>query len=156
MRDILSNVLYSMMEKDKNIFLIVGDVGYPFLNTIRRAFPDRFINVGAAEQSMFDVAVGLSLSDKYPICYTITPFILRGFETLRTYVDYEKLPMLIVGSGRNKEYLRDGISHWAIGTDRFFNLFENLKYLEPKKEDLDLVLRDIIDNKKSCIITLEK
>jgi len=156
MRTLFSNTVQEIMLENENVFFLTADLGYPFLNNIRSNFKDRFINIGAAEQSLFDIAVGLSLSGKYPICYTITPFILRGLETLRTYVDFESIPMLIIGSGREREYLRDGISHWAIFTDCFFNQFENIVYREPSLATIKTDLYSIIESHIPTIITLNK
>ena len=156
MRTLFSKTVQQIMSENENVFFLTADLGYPFLNGIREKFNDRFINVGAAEQSLFDIAVGLALSKKYPICYTITPFILRGLETLRTYVDHEIIPMLIVGSGRNKEYLRDGISHWATDTDLIFNGFDNIRYVEPLLYNIERDLYDIIASNIPTIITLNK
>jgi len=156
MRNLFAKLVKQLMSEQTEIMFLTGDLGYPFLNIIREVFPERFINVGAAEQSLFDVAIGLSLSGKYPICYTITPFILRGFETLRTYVDYEKIPMLIVGSGREREYFNDGISHWAINIPEIIKTLPNMKIIEPTKKSLKNDLISSLNSKTPTIITLNK
>src|SRR3990167_5924344 len=95
---------HKMLENDK-IWLIVGDLGYGMFDKIREDFPDRFINTGAAETSMMNIACGLALEGKIPFVYSITTFLLfRPFEVLRTYVNHEKIPIKLVGSGRDKDY----------------------------------------------------
>ena len=120
MRNTFANELYKHMEKNVDIFLLTGDLGYHVFDDIKKDFPDRFLNVGAAEQAMMDIAIGLSLEGKIPFVYSITPFLIyRPFESLRTYIDHEKLNVKLVGSGRDADYAHDGFSHnasdvWAI------------------------------------------
>ena len=45
-----------------NIFLLVGDLGYHVVEPFANAFPDRFINVGIAEQNMAGIAAGLAMN----------------------------------------------------------------------------------------------
>ena len=156
MRHLFTKTIKDLMTNNLDIIFLTADLGYPFLNELQESFPDRFLNIGAAEQSLFDIAVGIALSGKYPICYTITPFILRGFETLRTYVDYEEIPMLIVGSGREKEYYNDGFSHWAIGVIESLKTLTNIKIIEPTVESLEQNLTEIVKSKVPTVITLSK
>ena len=65
------DTLYDEMAKNKDIWCLTGDLGYGVFDDIKRDFLDRYINVGAAEQSLLDIGVGLALSGKIPICYSI-------------------------------------------------------------------------------------
>ena len=92
MRKQFASFLYNEMQKNDKIIIVSADIGYGIMDQIRASYPDRFINVGAAENLMIGVAVGLSYEGFLPICYTITPFLLyRPFEMIRNYVDYENL-----------------------------------------------------------------
>jgi len=114
MRACFGEALYHLMEENPDVVLLIGDLGYKIFDDMREDFPDRVINCGAAEQAMMGMAVGLSYGGKIPFVYSITPFLLyRPFETIRTYINYERLRVILVGSGRDKDYLHDGISHWA-------------------------------------------
>lgn len=104
--------LHSEMAADLNIVFVTADLGYGFIEPIQRDFPDRFINVQAAEQAMILVCVGLALKGKIPVCYTISPFLLRAYEQIALYIEHEQIPVIMVGSGRGKDYLKDGVSHW--------------------------------------------
>lgn len=130
--------LYKQMEKDENIFLLLGDLGYAVFDRHRESFPNRVINCGAAEQTMMGMAVGLALEGKIPVVYSITPFLLyRPFETIRTYIDHEKIPVKMVGSGRGSDYEHDGFSHFA-GDDMAIlaPLFNIDTHWPAKKEDI--------------------
>ena len=144
--------LYELMKVDKNIILITADMGFGMLDKIRQDFPNQFYNVGAAEQVMMDMAVGFALSGKIPVTYTITPFYFRAFETLRTYIDHEKIPILMVGSGRDDDYKDAGFSHYA-GDDNISDMLKNIVCLHPQ-EDFDL--KEIIYSGKPTYLNLRR
>lgn len=113
MRKTFATTLRNMMREDESIYLVTADLGYGLFDEIRASFPDRFINVQAAEQAMVLVAVGLALEGKKPYCYSITPFLLlRPAEMIHLYLQREGLPVVLVGSGRGMDYKHDGVTHW--------------------------------------------
>lgn len=124
MRREFSQALEQRMEKDESIHLVTGDLGFGMFDSIEKRFPDRFHNVGSAEQLMMLTAIGLSLSGKKPITYTISPFYWRCAEQIRNYCMHEGVKVLMVGSGRHKDYAHDGFSHDATDIE---NLFSALK-----------------------------
>lgn len=127
MRKLFAQLLYQLMKKNKNVWLVVGDLGYKQFDEIRRDFPDRFLNVGAAEHSGLAICVGLALEGKIPFWYSITPFaIYRPFEVLRTYIDHENIPVKIIGGGRDNDYGHDGYSHDASDDKKFMSQFDKI------------------------------
>ena len=71
-----------------------------------------------------------------PIVYSITPFLLyRPFEIIRTYIDHEKIPVKMVGSGRDKDYAHDGFTHWAEDDKKIMSCFENIVQFHPQTKD---------------------
>ena len=133
MRKTFATLLYNQMKVDNNIYVITADLGYKMFDQIRDEFPNRFINVGAAEQLMIGIAIGLSYEGFIPICYSITPFLLaRPFELIRNYIDSEITPIKLVGSGRGQEYKIDGFSHWADDDSKIINCFKNIMPIYPR------------------------
>jgi transketolase len=111
-RRLFADLLYEEMKKDERIWLITADLGFMMYNEIRKDFPGRIINVGAAEQLMLGVGVGLALQGKRPFCYSITPFLLyRPLEWIRNYLAHERVEVKLVGSGLEDDYKHDGFSH---------------------------------------------
>lgn len=150
MRAYFASCVHAEMKKNKKIYIVVGDLGYKMWDKVRKDFPERFINVGAAEQTLIGVGVGLALNGKIPIVYSITTFLLyRPFETIRNYVNHEKIPVKLIGSGRGKDYIHDGISHWAEEDKEVMNIFKNIKSVWPDdpKEMPKLVSKMISSNK---------
>lgn len=142
--------IYAAMKTNEKIVIVTGDLGYRVWDQIKAEFPNRFINVGAAEQTLIGVAVGLSLEGKLPIVFSITPFLLyRPFETIRNYVDHEKTRMILVGSGRNKDYSHDGFSHWSEEDREVMKIFKNIKSVWPETADevSELVPKMLSDDK---------
>ena len=114
MRKLFAEILHDRMLQNRDIWVLTADLGYKMWDNIRRDYPDRFINVGASEQAMIGIAVGLAQEGKIPFCYSITPFLLyRPFEAIRNYLDHEQIGVKLIGSGRGREYIHDGFSHWA-------------------------------------------
>lgn len=102
------------MTEKSNIYLIFVGLGYPRYDEFKEKYGDRAINTEASEQTALDMAVGLAYAGKIPVVYTITPFLLRGFETIRTYISHEKLNVKLIGAGRDDDYSKeDGYSHDA-------------------------------------------
>lgn len=121
---------------NNSIWVVTADFGYKMWDQIRVDYPKRFINVGAAEQVMMGIAIGLALEGKIPIVYTATPFLLyRPFETVRNYINKEKINVKLVGSGRNKDYFTDGFSHWAQEDKEVMKIFKNIVARWPKSTD---------------------
>lgn len=142
--------LYEHMKKDNRIYVVVNDLGYKMWDRVRNDFPERFITVGAAEQTLIGVGVGLALQNKIPIVYSITTFLLyRPFETIRNYLHYDKIPVKLIGAGRDKDYLHDGISHWAPEDKQILAVLPNIKAYWPEetKEIPSLVKKMLASNK---------
>lgn len=121
------DLIISLMKKDERIWFISIGLGWPRTDELKEKFPTRYIQTEAAEQTALDIAVGLSYSGKIPFTYTISPFYYRAFETIRTYINHEKLNIKMIGAGRDDEYSRhDGYSHDACDIPVFFREFKNI------------------------------
>ena len=132
MRQEFFKLLYEKMKENDRIVAITADLGYIGFDRIRDDFPDRFFNVGVAEQLAVDMAIGMALEGKMPFVYSITPFLLyRPFESIRTYINYENIPVKLIGSGRNNDYEHDGFSHYAGDDKDFMKQFGNIRSIWP-------------------------
>ena len=161
MRGWFAYELYQAMKKDKDIWLIVGDLGYKVFDYHFKDFPDRCINTGAAEVAMMGIACGLALEGKKPFCYSITTFLLyRPFETTRNYINHEKIPVRLVGSGRDKDYAHDGFSHWSEDTFDLFDrspVFCNIwNYWPDTKEETPELVKKMVKLDKPQFISLRR
>jgi transketolase len=77
--------------------------------------PERFVNVGVAEQNMVGVATGLADSGFVPFVYSIGTFAsMRGYEFIRNGPLLHLLPVRIVGVGAGLDYGHNGVTHYAL------------------------------------------
>lgn len=132
MRTAFINTLIELAEKDENIYLLTGDLGFSVLEGFVQKFPERFINCGVAEQNMTGVAAGLALSGKKPYIYSIIPFVtMRCFEQIRNDICYQNLDVKIIGIGSGLTYGSLGATHHAIEDIAILRALPNMTVLSP-------------------------
>lgn len=114
MRDTFVKTLIDIAEKDNNVILITGDLGFGVLKPFWEKFPDQFINAGIAEQDMTGFAAGMALSGKTVFTYSIGNFpTLRCIEQIRNDCAYHDANVKIVCVGGGFTYGSLGMSHHA-------------------------------------------
>lgn len=158
MRGWFAYELHRHMLNNPKIWLVTGDLGFGMFDKIKRDFPERFINVGAAEQAMMGVSIGLAYEGLIPVTYSITPFLLyRPFETIRNYVNRESIPIILAGGGRNQDYGHDGFSHWSEEDKKVMALFPNITSVWPEnKESIPDILEMMISNLRPYYLNLRR
>lgn len=158
MRKLFSQILFQEMRDNNKINLVTADMGYGLFDVIQNTYPNRFFNVGSAEQLMIGMAAGMAMDGKIPICYSITPFaIYRPFEFIRNFMNHDLLPIKIVGSGRNKDYGYLGFTHWAEEDINVMNSLKNIRLYKPEVNDfLPVIIKEIINSPYPCYINLIK
>jgi transketolase len=115
MRNTVIDCLIEQARIDERIFLVNPDVGFSVLEKFRDEFPDRYLNVGIAEQNAIGVAAGLALSGKIPYVYSMIPFVtMRCFEQVRLEVAYMRTNVRLIGLGAGLTYGPQGATHHAI------------------------------------------
>ena len=152
------DILHAKMARNKDIWVVTGDLGYKMWDEIKLDYGERFINVGVAEQTMLGVGVGLALEGKIPFVYSITPFLLyRPFESIRNYVNRERIPVKLVASGRDRDYIHDGFSHWAEEDKKIMGVLSNINSKWPiTNEELPGLVDEMIENKVPYYLNLRK
>lgn len=115
MRNRFSDAFYEASLTNDELCLIVADISPAgSLAKFRESAPQRFINVGVAEQVMVGIAAGLAMRGFRPFIYTIATFCLyRPFEFVRDDLCYQKLPVTIMGIGGGLSYSTLGTTHHA-------------------------------------------
>jgi transketolase len=119
MRDVFLQSLYEKMGTNEKIFFVAADFGSPVLDKIRADFPDRFINVGIAEQNLINIASGLALEGFDVYAYAIAPFItMRCYEQIRVNVavlsSVRDMNINIIGVGAGVSYAMSGPTHHCL------------------------------------------
>jgi transketolase len=112
MRNTFINTLCELAGKHTDIFLLCGDLGYSVLEPFADQFPDRYLNVGIAEQNMTQVATGLAREGYNVFTYSIGNFpTLRCMEQIRYDVCYHVANVKVVAVGAGYAYGPLGVSH---------------------------------------------
>ena len=107
--------LMEMASQRDDIVVLAADQSTPAgLDKFKAAYPERFYNVGIAEQNMIGVAAGLADEGYLPICAAQACFLsMRAFEPIRQYVGYMQKPMILIGlfSGFSTTFM--GNTHYS-------------------------------------------
>ena len=150
-------LLHEEMKRNEKVVLVLGDLGYGHFDAIREEFPDRVFNPGAAEQLLLGMACGMAMEGLIPVCYSMTPFLLyRPFEVIRTFIDYEKIPVILAAAGRDEDYASAGWSHWATDDKDHLSGFKNLKKCWPSSEELTEQFSEILCSKEPWYINVSR
>jgi len=150
--------MHTVMESNPDVYFLMLGLGWPRLDEFLAKYPGRAFNLEASEQSGLDVAVGLAYAGKIPVIYTITPFYLRAFETIRTYLNHECLHVIIIGAGRDDDYSKhDGYSHEAGDIGRILATQENIQQYYPNTvEQLKQMVHVAVENTSPAFISIRR
>lgn len=115
MRNMFANTIYEAAKKDPRLCMVVADISPAgSMEKFRQEYPERFINVGVAEQIMIGLCAGMAMRGLRPFAYTIATFTFyRPFEFVRDDLCYQDLPVTIVGIGGGVTYNTLGSTHHA-------------------------------------------
>lgn len=133
MRNTFSETLYECAKADPSIFIVVADISPAgSMAKFQTEYPERFINVGVAEQVMIGMAAGLALKGCQPFAYTIATFSLyRPFEMVRDDLGYQNLPVTVVGMGAGIIYSTLGGTHHTQEDIAIAGAIPNMQILAP-------------------------
>jgi len=136
MRDQLLEAVFESMGEDKDIFFISADFGSPVLDKIRADYPDRFVNVGIAEQNLINVSTGFALEGCKVFAYAIAPFItMRCYEQIRVNLailsEIRDLNINLVGVGAGFSYVVSGPTHQCFEDISIMRTLPNIQVLSP-------------------------
>lgn len=132
MRNAFINELVTCAKNDDRIFLVVADLGYSVIEPFVDAFPDRFMNIGVAEQNMATVAAGMASEGFKVFAYSIANFpTFRCAEQIRNDIAYHDLDVTMVSVGGGLSYGNLGYSHHAVQDYGLMRLMPNLTIAAP-------------------------
>ena len=130
MRQRFGKIITELADKDENIHIIAGDIGYRVFDEFREKHPDRFINMGICEQSIIGASAGMALEGLKPWVYTITPFLIeRPFEQIKLDIDHQNVNVKLVGFA---DYPHLGPTHTELNGKEMMRLFTNITSFFPK------------------------
>jgi transketolase len=133
MRIAYGNALVELGKSNPDVVVLSADVSnsdHSFM--FEQAFPDRFFNVGIAEQSLVDVAVGLAYSGKIPFANTFAfLFATRALEMVRTHLCYGEANVKLMGAYAGLSDSFDGPTHHSITDVAIMRSLPNMTVVVP-------------------------
>jgi len=136
MRDAFLERIWRAMAEDSKIFFTCADFGSPVLDKIRADFPDRFVNVGIAEQNLINLSAGLALEGYTVFAYAIAPFItMRCYEQVRVSLallsEVRPMNVNLIGVGAGYSYVVSGPTHQCYEDITLMRALPNFQVLSP-------------------------
>ncbi len=132
-RVMYGRTLVELGERDPRIVVLDADVPKS-TNTCQFAvrFPERFFNIGIAEQNMMGIAAGLATTGMIPFVSTFAVFAsMRACEQVRTSIAYPRLNVKIVATNAGVENYGDGVTHQAVEDLAIMRAIANMVVLSP-------------------------
>ncbi len=132
MRDTFVKTLLEIAKKDKNVYIVTGDLGFGVLKPFWEQLPEQIINAGIAEQNMTSIAAGLALQGKIVYTYSIGNFpTLRCIEQIRNDCAYHDANVKVVCVGGGFVYGSLGMSHHATEDIAIMRSLPNVTVVAP-------------------------
>lgn len=132
MRNAFADEITKLVQEDKRVVLLSGDIGNRLFDDLKRVDERRFYNCGVAEANMIGVAAGMALCGLRPVVYTITPFATtRCFEQIRIDACYHNVPIVIIGTGSGLSYAKLGPTHHSLEDLAIMRTLPNMRVVAP-------------------------
>lgn len=102
------------------------------MNVFRDAFPERFIEIGIAEQNLVTVSSGMAAMGKIPYCASYSAFSPgRSWEQIRTTICLNNRPVKIVGAHAGVSVGPDGATHQMLEDIALMRVLPNMVVIAP-------------------------
>ncbi|MGE5479653.1 MAG: transketolase family protein [Chloroflexota bacterium] len=132
MRNAFINTIIDACKEREDIFVISGDAGLGVFDDFKETHPDRFLNLGVAEQNMASMAAGMALAGYKVVMYNIIPFLFyRCYEQIRNDICYQELPVIMAGIGSGLTYSPQGMTHYSVEDVALARTLPNLQVISP-------------------------
>ena len=155
MKSVLKSWMKTKLKEDKNIVVLLGDMGGSVFGELIKEHNDRVINVGICEQAMVSMASGFALAGMKPYVYTLTPFIVeRAFEQIKIDIDSHNVNVKMIGYCTDCD---EGLTHKDIDSKIMISLLQNVKYYNPiTKEEMSFCLDESYNSSSPAFIKMGK
>jgi len=137
MRDIIGPALVNLGRQRPDFFVVDADNGPATrIRAFGDAYPERYVNVGCAEQNLVGVSAGLSLSGAPVIAATFSVFLLgRAYDQVRNTIAASRLPVVLLGTHTGLSTGADGGSHCCPEDIALMRLLPGMQILIPACSD---------------------
>ncbi|MEG1528307.1 MAG: transketolase C-terminal domain-containing protein [Clostridia bacterium] len=131
--EIYGKTLVELAEAHPEVVALTADLAKSTkIGDFMEKFPDRFFNMGIAEQNMFGTAAGMALAGLVPFASTFSVFAsMRATDQLHTDICYQNLNVKIIGTHGGTSFGQAGSTHHAIEDICVLRGLVNLKIIVP-------------------------
>ena len=135
-RESFGKALVELGKENKDVVVLTADLaGATKTSLFEKEFPDRFINVGIAEQNMIGISAGLATTGKIPFASTFAMFAAgRAYDQIRNSVAYPKLNVKICGTHAGVTVGEDGATHQMLEDLSLMRSIPNMTVLCPSDD----------------------
>ncbi len=131
--EIFGKTLVELGEKDPRVVALTADLAKSTkIGDFQKRFPERFFNMGIAEQNLFGVAAGMAKGGLIPFASTFSVFAsMRATDQLHTDICYQNVNVKIIGTHGGTSFGQAGSTHHAIEDIAMVRSLVNLKVIVP-------------------------
>ena len=125
--------LVELGKGNKNIVVLEADLGKSTMSCLfQDKYPERYFEMGIAEQNMASTAAGLALTGKIPFISTFAVFMSgRAYDQIRQTISIAKLNVKICGSSSGLSDYGDGSTHQSIEDVSIMRAIPNMTVIVP-------------------------
>jgi transketolase len=154
-RDAYGDALVSLGKKRNDVVVLDADLsGSTKTSKFAKAFPERFFNIGIAEQDMMGTAAGLAIGGKLPFVSTFAVFATgRAWEQVRQSICYPNLSVKIVASHAGVTVGEDGGSHQSVEDIAVMRVIPHMTVIVPADgPETVQAIEAVADHKGPCYV----
>ena len=135
-RQSYGEALVELGKKNKNVVVLDADLSSATKTSMfAKQFPERFMNVGIAEQNLMGIAAGLSTFDKIPYASTFAVFAAgRAYDQVRNSICYPNLNVKICATHAGVTVGEDGATHQMLEDLSMMRTLPNMKVFSPSDD----------------------
>lgn len=131
-RDAYGDALVALGKEKEEVVVLDADLSVSTqTNKFAKKYPERFFNVGCAEQNLIGVAAGLAIAEKTPFVSTYAIFSNRAWEQIRNTVAHDNLNVKIAVSHAGLTNGPDGASHQSLEDIALMRVIPNMTVIVP-------------------------
>ena len=159
LRKTYGETLVELGEKNKNIVMLEADLGNSTMSSLfGNVYPERYFQMGIAEQNMASVAAGLSLTGKIPFINSFAVFASgRAYDQIRSSITIASLNVKICGSSAGLSDYGDGKTHQSIDDIALMQVLPNMTVLSPcDAVETEQMVKAMVENKGPMYIRINR
>lgn len=159
LRKTYGETLVELGEKNTDIVMLEADLGNSTMSSLfGNMYPERYFQMGIAEQNMASVAAGLSLTGKIPFINSFAVFASgRAYDQIRSSITIASLNVKICGSSAGLSDFGDGKTHQSIDDIALMQVLPHMTVLSPcDAVETEQMVKAMVESKGPMYIRINR